>query len=446
MTTPMRTTSTETISQQLADYVVGLRFEDLPDEVVGKAKELLAYHVGLAFLGRGLKRGQQVVSLAFELSGTDGRCSIVGERRRADPLEAVFANSGLMICVGLHDFVGGVNPGLAVHPSALAVSEMMGRSGRELLTAVAAGYDVMAKLQEGGPLSTWDIDVPRPLKFVLAPFGAAATATRLLGLSRNEIVDAFGHAGQSGMGIYEGAEHLWVMHPLAARNGVMAAMLAKAGISAAPTILEGRHGVYRSLFLNGPSHSLEDSLATLGKEFAISHVGTNRYWASALNANPIERAQQLVAEHALTPDDLTTIDLVLPEEREAREAAYDHYANRGPRFLVAIVLSDGRLEPARFEDPPGADLLAVVEKVRLRFERGRPLYYARIEVTTTNGERYVAERDSPTEPPPLDYDAWIAKCGQAIVSEAQLTRLIELLRNLEDVPDIAEVTACVAAP
>ena len=76
--------------------------------------------------------------------------------------------------------------------------------------------------------------------------------------------------------------------------------------------------------------------------------------------------------------------------REARETIYGVYP-QGPTSVVAIALTDGRLDPARLEEGFDAELLATRDKVRLRFEDGHGFFYARVEVTTTDGRRVAAE-------------------------------------------------------
>jgi 2-methylcitrate dehydratase len=430
------------ITERLADYVVGIGYDDLPPAVVDKAKELLVYQLGLALRGRSTRAGMRAVGVALELSGSERGCSVVGERLRAALPDAVLANSALMTSSGLTDllFPGGALPGHVVHPAAWAVGELSKASGRELITAVVLGYDVMGKLHNGR--LPYELEVPRPTKAAVEPFGVAATAARLLGLSREQTVDALGHAGQTVMGLYEGP-HAELMHPLAARNGVQAAVFAKSGIPAPRTVVEGPYGVYRTFFLEEVPDNVYDQLATLGTDFALAGAWTTRYPVSSTNAHPIELTRRLVAEHCLTPGDVAAVDLVLPASREAREAIYGVYP-KGPTSVVAIALTDGRLDPVRLEEEFDADLLAVRDRVRLRFEDGHGFFYARIEVATTDGRRLAAEAggDLPADQPPLDWAEWLDTSRCHILSIAQVERLIALIRELESVTDVNDVLAC----
>jgi 2-methylcitrate dehydratase PrpD len=433
---------TATIAERLADYVVGLRYTDLPTPVVDRAKELLVFNLGLALRGAELRGAPQAVQAAFDLTGhKDGDCSIVGEARKASLLDAAFANSALGMRAGIIDllFPSGVLPGQTVHPAAWAVGEKVRASGQRLLTALVAGHDVMAKLHDGR--LPYDLAVPRPTKAVVEPFGVAATAASLLGLDRAQTVDAMGHAGQLVTSIYEGTTSQPLMHALACRNGVMAAMLARSGLPGTRTIVEGPQGIYRTYFLEDVPESVHANLSTLGEDFEITKVRRTPYPVSLTNTLPIDLTQRLAREHHLTPAQVATIELVLPRSREARERIYGEYA-KGPTTVVAIALTDGRLDPARFEEELDADLLAVRDKVRLRFEDDRDFFYARVEITDVDGHRHTAEGDQPVDPPPIDWAVWLAG-GETVVPKEQLTQLADLIRDLEAVPDVSELMACV---
>jgi 2-methylcitrate dehydratase PrpD len=423
-------TSVATITERLADHVVGLRFEDIPPAVVAKAKELLAHHLATAVRGRDVPRARRAVDVALGLNPTGGPCTIIGERCGAGALDAAFANGSLMAGVGTADAVlpPGVNAGLATHPAAWAIGELTGATGRELLTAVVASYDVACRVH--GPVWTWDLAVPRPLKFVAQPFGAAAVTARLRGFDREQTVHALGHAGQAGAGVYEGSAQHWLLHPISVRNGMLAALLAESGLPASPSIVEAPHGLYRSYFLDGVPDAVHDRLDTLGRDFDLSQARINSGTTSMLNLVPVELARNLMAEHRLTAARIAAIDLVLPEERASREAAYHSYQHRSPRHLLALVATGGGIEAARFDAPPGPEVVAMTEKVRLRFEPGHSMTYARLELTTTGGEHLVAEDDT-HHATPLDWTAVLAR-----------PRLVKLLRNLEAVPDVKEVMQC----
>lgn len=427
-----------TIAELIADYVTALHYKDVPAQAIERAKELLLFNLGAALRGWTTRTGPRAVRAALELS-SGGPCSIVGEQRTVSLLEAVYANSALMDATLIKDLLepSGAVPGPTVHPAAWALGEWTHASGQQLLTAVVAGYDVMAKLHSG--VLDYDLAVPRSTKAAVEPFGVATTAAWLLDLSPVQTTNAMGLAGQFVMGTYEGMEEA-AMHPVVARNGVLATMLARAGMPGSPTIVEGPHGVYPTFFLQDVPDSVRANLATLGSDFEILKTHTSPYPVSHANVMPIELTLRLVQEHRLTPDRIAAVRVVLPQSREAREAIYGTYS-KGPATLVAMALTDPRFAPARFDEELGPDVLAARDKVRLHFEDGREFFYARIELETVDGEHYTAEGDGLEDGPPLERSSWRAIAGEGF-EEATLTRLEELVRNLDEVTDVREVTAC----
>jgi len=276
-----------TVADRLAEYICGLRFDDLPAAVVDKAKELLVYHLSLGFTGHSWPAGQTAVSLAQELSGEPGSASIIGEPGQVRPLEAAFANAGLMVQSHEDDVLPPMlHPGRVMHPTAWAIGEDCHVSGRELLTALVVGYDVMGKLSDPLPRSD---DYRRRPQYRFTTFGGAATAARLLGLSADQVAQAMAQAGHAGMGVVEGSEHFWNVNSRLTTGGMMAAYLARAGALAAPRTIEGAYGFYQFYFGAVPD-GLDASLDRLGSHFAISDATTKPISASGTNIPALQIA------------------------------------------------------------------------------------------------------------------------------------------------------------
>jgi 2-methylcitrate dehydratase PrpD len=448
-----------TISTRLADHVTGLRFHDIPSPVVTKAKQQVAYLLGTALRGRALDGGQRAVRLARELSGAEAACSIVGESERASLLDAIFANSFLIASDGRDDFLlpHGAHPGIVVQPVAWAFGEKVHTSGRDLIAAVVAGYDVLATLCD--PALTWQRETYRPATFVFEPFGATAAAARVLGLSRYQTATALGHAGLVSRHQTESGFAARTIHPLLARNGGLAAMLARSGMPARSTVIEGENGTYRTFYAEDVPDHVEASLAILGREFAITSTATKQSQDTARHPAwiPVELARRLLTEQVSDIERVAVVDVALPEERRLRETARDRALGEPDvdpatrrsslSFQIAMVLSDGRIDPARLDRQPDADLLRALEKVRLRFEPDRPLLYARVDIATADGQRHSAVDDGETAPATSeDGIEWLTTGGRAVLPEAHLSRLVGLVDRLEAVSDVSDVMACVRPP
>jgi 2-methylcitrate dehydratase PrpD len=438
------TDSAPTVSERLADYLCELRYEDLPDDVVTKVKELLVHHLGLAFRGHVEPAGQQAVHAAQYLSGPSGSCTVIGESQPATLLDAVFVNSFLMTHLGMDDFLmpPGVHPGVLTHPVGLAVGEMTHASGRDYITAVVGGYDILITLARA--MFPWHLPFPRRTFMLYGPFASAAVAAHLLRLSRAETAHALALAAHGGMGLIEG-DLFEPIQSQVARNGVMAAVLAREGMQAASTTIEGDSGLYRSHSFEVPDE-LEAVLKALGDEFEITKTETKRYASSGINIVPMELTMALVNSHNLRAENVARIDVVLPRERETREKHWESTVVRGQpgrtvRVLIAGVVTTGKIDPPGFV--PGRDgrLDAVHDKVHLHFEPDHPSRFCRIEITTTGGERLVTEGEGHVFPP-VAWDDWLAEGGRQMFSADELARLLGLVQDLEQVENMQDVTRC----
>jgi 2-methylcitrate dehydratase PrpD len=447
-----------TASARLGRHVAGLRYDDVPPAIIARAKDLLVHHLGLALRARAAPPGEtatrvaQTTRIARELSGMGGAHTILATGESADLLEAVFANCSLLASTPMHDFLpDGTHPAIVTHPVALAVAETEHASGRELLVSIVVGYDVIGKVAK--TVWSWSGEHPRRGNNVFAPLGAAATAARLFGLDDERAGHAIGHAAHASMGLVECAEFGWPIDALLARAGVMAAVMARARIAMGPTVIEGRHGLLNT-FLGGVPKGLGTSLDELGQDFEIAHAMTKRYESSGYNIVPLELALQLVARDAIAPTDVREVRVSLPNERSAfdlvREEIFDGGAplrvarTRSLRYQVAMILTDGLLDDARYDGPLDPALVAMRERVRLGFEAGRPRQYARIDVLAADGRHHVIEGERFT-PPPLDWDEWLAQCGEETLPAARRARLIDVVAGLERIDDAAELVACLRA-
>jgi 2-methylcitrate dehydratase PrpD len=443
-------TGARTLSEQIAEYVHGLRFEDLPPAVVERSKHHLLHHLGLALTAGSTPDGEQAVRIAGMLSAGTGACTVIGSGQRVAPLDAAFANSTLMRAGGLDDvlFPVGVHAGLVTMPVGLALAEQAGLSGRDWITAVVAGYDVIGKL--GRPVWAWSSDTPRRPTIAYGPFGAATVAAKLLGLDPATTAHAVGYAAHSAMGLAEGA---LVTHyyGLVARNGLLGALLAREGGTAAPTTLDGRFGFFNTFFGHLPP-GLEDSLSTFGTTFEIENATIKRYPGTALNIVPIELTAGLTRAHQLRPDQVSTIEVTLPQERanfaeghstgpfSTRAAATSSVA-----FQIAIVLLDGGVDLARYDRVDSPDIRELLAKMRVTLVPDREIRYARIRITTYDGRDLVAEGNHYEFPRTEWLPALVDQAG-TVVSEDRLARIVELVSRLDQLKDISDLTHYLAAP
>ncbi len=437
---------TPAVAERIAEHVVSTRFEQLPAEVVAHAKELLAFHLAVAFAARFTEKGKAAVALAVRLSAGCGMSSIVGHKERATLLDAIFAHSELLGHNGDIHLSAKLMTGSPSQPVAWVLGEQEHVSGRELITALVVGYDAAAKLTEPLPMDGDYIRMPH--KCAAAPFGPAAISARLLRQDLPRTAETLARAAHLCMGVNEGYDEASVF-PLMARNAVVAALLQPLRDRASLRAIESPHGLYAAFF-GGVPHGLEDRLATLGREYSILKSTTKRFPGSECHVAPLETMHALLAAAGLRAKDIETVNVTLPREFAGRFAKIEPIIEREPlregdliyslRARLAVLAVAGRIVSPTLERFNTASARALLANIALRFEP-RPENYARVEIRTRDGRTLMRE-GTITPSSQGDLSAWLRGDGQRFLSEAKLVKLERLMANFEDVPDVSAVLAC----
>src|SRR5437764_14048266 len=215
--------------ETLAGYVAALKFEDIPMEVLERAKVLTLDFLGSA--SRARRDAESTASLlkmleSLALDG-DGYSTVFGDSKTWTPAVAALLNGALGHSLDFDDTHAdsSLHPSAPVVPAAFAVGEMAGRSGRDVLTAIVAGYEVCCPL--GNALDpTWHYPPGFHPTRTAGPYGPAAPAAKLFGLSKVQIIAAFRASGSQAAGslqcLVNGAGNKRYQVGAAGMNGVVA--------------------------------------------------------------------------------------------------------------------------------------------------------------------------------------------------------------------------------
>ncbi|PYN71569.1 MAG: hypothetical protein DMD96_35750 [Candidatus Rokuibacteriota bacterium] len=266
-----------TLAERLAEFAVGLEFEDLPPDVVASVRLRALDILGIALAASTSELAPSVLG-ALEGWGRGGPCSVAGSNLTAPPPLAALANGALAHGLDFDDThaVSITHASAVVLPTVLALGEAGGYNGRALVTAAVAGYEAITRLGMAAPgafhARGWHATA------VCGTFAAALAAGRLERLDAGRLTAALGIAGSFASGVIEHLEDgSWVkrVHPgWAAHSGIVAAGLARGGFTGPATILEGRFGFYRTFLGSEPARAPFD---TLGKEWETLRVGFKPY-------------------------------------------------------------------------------------------------------------------------------------------------------------------------
>lgn len=436
-----------TFSERIAEYICGEDLSNVDTAAIERAKQRFSYHLGLAF--RGLKAQepdiQRAIAVARDLSDGAGEATLIGLPWRTTVADAVFVNCQMMRAFGQDDviFETGVHPGLVTLPLAFSLGERHHVTGAAFLTAVIVGYEMMGKFARW----SWTLDAPRRATMPFGPFGSVATAARILELDRAQTAVALAYAAHTAMGVAESdAGPITHYYGLVCRNGLMGAYLAKAGAWGSPTVLEGEFGFIQT-FLGNAKINQDALLECLGRDHSIMASEEKHYPGTGLNQVPIELMRGFVLNDRIRSDDVASIHVTFPAERRNFRASYA----RGPftprtspssaLFQFGALLVDGELRLDRYEDVNNPEIGRLIDNTRVDFVEGKSVRYARLEVTTVDGCVLIGEGDEFTYATESPQDILMRE-ADGILPADKISRACKLIGALEDVRDVAQLTAC----
>ena len=316
----------DSISRQVAHWAASLTYDDLPPAVVDKVKALLLHGLTGAAIGTQTAKGQHVVHLMLdEEPKTDG-ATIFASGAKATRNGATFANAEIMHASDLLDSYRMLtHPGPILIPAALSNAELEGRSGRDVIVALAAGYEFLFRICDDFIPSTAARGFrPSP---IYGTMGAALVAGMLMGHDEDRMVAAISLAAHctsglfSGGGLYGGGGERSIHEPNAARQGVFAALMARDGsIRGSDFALEGPSGFYNAFTGDGEgnlTYSFDgrkraDFAAVtedLGTTYRLLTAMFRMYPCPGYNQPVIDLILELMEQHSLQSDDIEVLDI-----------------------------------------------------------------------------------------------------------------------------------------
>jgi 2-methylcitrate dehydratase PrpD len=405
------------LSRQLARWIVGLRYEDLPPAVVDRAKGVTLQCLSSILLGALTTPGKEAVALIVEEeAGARNGATIMVDGRKVTKSGAAFANSEMAFAGGKWDtFKMLMHPGTSVIPGVMAAAETNGASGRDFITAVAAAYEVMERLAS-------DV-IPTLMArgFHASPvfgiFGAAIGAAKIAGLDEEQMNSTIALCASMAGGNLEGARSggRALREGAAVRNALFAVALARQGHVGGETVLEGDAGFYHAYVGNNRgelTYSFEgrlradfnDVTANLGKDWIMLETLYRIYSISGYNIAHIDVTAALCAEHDIRPADIERIEAVVnwletqypspafPVRREDTNrkpgsTAY-HLAYAAAKRGYPM-LGEWAPQTARADDPP--EILELMKRVTIVPSHTMGLFAPRITISTKDGKSHTKQ-------------------------------------------------------
>jgi 2-methylcitrate dehydratase PrpD len=435
-----------TITRALARFLVASRWEDVPEIVRHEGRRSLLNYVAAALSGH---QDALITSMLRVLSPLSGarEASVVGQRARLDVLGAAFLNTAT---VNVQDFDDTHMP-TVIHPTATVASPLLAWAehapvdGRALLHALILGIDAECRI--GNALHPSHYRRGWHTTATCGVFGAAAGVGRLLGLDEDRMVWALGNAATQACGLIEnlGSSSKSVGVGNAARNGLVAALFARAGVDGPAQPLEGQRG-YIAVATDTPDpDAIVRDLGTLWE------IRNNTYKPSPCGVVlfpvidaclALRRRERLAADH-IARVDVTGHPLLL-ERTDRPNVAIAHQARVSLQHTVAAVFLDGAAGIVQYAQArvDAAEVRALAAKVTAAVDPACAVEGAAVTVHTTDGrtltERVAAWRGSVQQPlSDRDLEAKLGDIVAAVAPWCDTGRLLETVWAIDRQPDAA---------
>jgi 2-methylcitrate dehydratase len=442
-----------TILEDVGRWLEQLRYEDLPGNVVSRAKRVTLDSLGCV-LGACEAAPVRVARRLVALQGGNPQATIVGIGGKVSCEQAAFVNAMALRYLDYNDYIALGRPhhgSMNVAP-ALAAAEMQHANGKDFILGMVAGYELEVRLRDAVAAREkegWDG------ASIVAQYSSAATVGKLLRLDAATLANALAIAGSNANTLGEvrrGAEMTpakGAAEPMAVRNGVSAALLAREGLTYPLTMLDGEYGFGKMV----PGALDEAILRNRTGEFQILKSCIKLWPCVGTAQAPIAAALEIYKQLARA-DETERVTVSLSDFAYRQQIAYPdeiktrEHADHSVLYTVARALLDGAVvvndfEEERFRD---ARALAVMKKITLRSDPALSSadLGAKMQVTSREGQMYNASIPIPPGSMlnPADDSSLVKKfvtLSEGVLGRARTQQAIEAVLSVERMPGVGNL-------
>lgn len=443
--------SKETI--RLAEFAVGLDFDDVPDNVKQRAKDSIADTIATMAFGANFPWSRMIIDYARAM-GAGGSSRIMGDGDA--PVQAPFAALANGSLAHAFELDGPTSPSTGVHPGAtmvssgVAMAQQLGSSGKDLLAAYIAGAEVMIRIARATKRSNETRGFHAP--GTTGPFGAAVVCGRLLGFDDEKMINALGIAGELACGLVEfsssgtGAMVKRLHFGRAAEGGVLAANLAARGFTGPNTIVEGEFGFLR---VYCEDYDMSQLTRGLGSDWLTSRISMKRYACHSTGHTPVQAIIDLKRDKGLAADDVESVTVMVGEKELSRHDIKDPpdvmMGQYSVPFCVAVALAGDAEDPRTFRDadvkaPEIKDLMKKIKLVPWGSSK-RPSPIATVTTVRTKAGRelkaevagFKGTPDNPLDPDELR-EKFLMLTRES--DQAAMSQLFDRIQRIEEEPSL----------
>lgn len=452
-----------TLAQHIARYAVGLRYEDIPPNVIAYVKDLTLDTIGCA-LGGYLSEPSRIARKVVSATGGIPEATVVGSGQCLPAGQAALLNGIMVRYLDFNDmYFGAVGRGhhSEIMPCAWAVGERQWASGPDVLAATVVGYEIQCAMNEGFEM------LGTPVHPVTqGAFAAPAVAGRLLGLSTDQVANAIGLSGSTSIVLQS-----WLTttgdipmikamgYPTTVESGIRAALLAGEGFTAPLNTLE--------TFVKLVAPDADTSaIASIGDTFRLTGTMVKEF-ASQINTQaPIEATLALAREHGITAEQVQEVTVqashAVASGLQASPGAYSprtrEAADHSIPYTLAMALLEGTVMPDQYLREQWKDprVHALMKRVKCVVEPsmdappGQPQSLgAEVTIATTGGQSFARRVDYPfghsrNPMPRAVLEGKFRALTRGLMGREQQDRVIEAVARLDELEDFGELMALLA--
>jgi len=448
------------VTERLVDLALNIRFDDLSREVIREAGRRLLDALGVMIAGADGLTTQQVRKTVLGLGGS-AEASILGTRDFTSCEKAALVNGTALRFL---DFMDGHPGPYPCHPCfnippVLAVAERVRASGKQLMTAIVTGYEIMPRFQQNAGLP--DLGARGWAGSTNLAFSIPLACAHLLDLTQDQAINALGISVTHGA-VMDGASHgqmptsKSLLDGMVGMMAVVAALLAEKGVTGPREVIEGAAGYAQAV---AGSCNTDGLLKPIGK-YKILDSYTKVYNTVKCGQTAVAAALGLAQEQKINWRDIAALEIGLAKRDAANQSRDSSYArpesrdsaNHSVRYCVAAALVEGGLgyeqfEPEKLRSP---DILSLVDRANVYWERDHDTHWpaanpSTIRIRTTSGKEYsealIVAPGHPDNPIPDNVLAEkFRQLSRRVLTSEQIEEVISITLGLDELRDVRVLT------
>jgi 2-methylcitrate dehydratase PrpD len=448
--------------ERIGKFVTETSADAIPPESYSEALRAAFDCVGVTLAGSVEPHSRMIVEFV-DAQGGGSACTIIGNKKRTSPYLAALANGTIGHALDYDDMGAFGHPSVVLLPTALALGEQLGKSGREVLAAYVIGFEVAAQLSKGTHNVQGLSGFHSTATF--GTIGSTAVAARLMGLTTQQTIMALGLAGSMPSGILQnfGSQTKPLHAGMSCRSGVMAASLAKQGWLATDRFLDSKVG-WAHAYIGEGNYDPEKMTADLGKTWLSKEtIVIKKYPCCGSNHAALDALTALLNEHKVSLDDVVRVDvdkvpaishvLLHPNPTYGFQGKFSIHYNIATALVDKKIniesFTDAKLNRPEYREARAKTSINVMSNWDPDYEHG-PTYNP-VTITLKNGERLTKQinrhkmHGAPADPlTEQELKDKFRYCASRCLSTGQAEEAVNAWWGLDRAGKVAEALATVA--